>query len=72
MSISGTNLVGLSNRDALIIVRRLLSPDALKANGTISLVIGRLAEPVVPPAPVINKTPKSIKKSDSSHGFLQI
>lgn len=66
ISISGTNLVGLSNRDALNIVRRLLAPDALKANGTISLVIGRLAESVVPLAPVVNKTPKSIKKSDSS------
>lgn len=44
LSISGTSLVGLNNRDALNIVRRILSPEALQVNCAISLAIGRVEE----------------------------
>ena len=44
LSISGTSLVGLNNRDALNIVRRILSPEALQVNCVISLAIGRVEE----------------------------
>merc|ERR1712123_247166 len=40
--ISGTSLVGLDNRDALNIVRRVLSPEALAGNCAISVTVGRV------------------------------
>ena len=42
--ISGTSLVGLDNRDALNIVRRVLSPEALADNCAISLTVGRVED----------------------------